>query len=137
MRGAGVRRAAAQFLGRLARLEQPPLRHRQPFVGLALRRVEAGNRCARFFLAAIERVALLLRLVLLARELFGLLRQPRLLVGRVLQLSVVADDSLLLLVVLRIQRRNGVGRVGDRALEVGGFLREPEQRVAVRRDAVA
>ncbi len=102
--------AAAQLLGRLARLEQPALRDGQPLVGLALRLVEPRDRRARFFLAAIERVALLFGLALLARELLGLLRQPRLLVGRVLQLRVVADDRLLLLVVLGVQRGDRVRR---------------------------
>ncbi len=115
VRRAGFGGAAAQILGRLARLEQPALGDGQPLVGLALRLVEPRDRRARLFLAAIERVALFFRLMLLARELLGLLRQPRLLVGRVLQLRVVADDRLLLLVVLGVERGDRVGRVRDGA----------------------
>ena len=107
MRGAGFGRAAAQVVGRLARLEQPALRRRS-----GARRPAAAsssrlrNRRARFLLPPVERVALLLRLRRLARELLALLREPRLLVGRVLQLRVVADDRLFLLVVLGVQRRD-------------------------------
>ena len=73
----------------------------------------------------------------LARELLGLLGQPRLFVGRVLQLRVVADDDLFLFVMLGVQRGDRVRRVRDGALERRGFLRERDERVALGCDAVA
>ena len=71
VRGAGLGGAAAQVLGRLARLEQAPLRVGQPLVGRALLVLEPGDRRARLVLAAIERVALLFGLTALARELLA------------------------------------------------------------------
>src|SRR5262249_43909395 len=87
-----VGRALAQRLGRFTRLEQPALRHREPLVRLPLLILEPRDRLARFLLPPVVRVALLFRLMLLARELIRLLREPCLLVDRVLQLSLVADD---------------------------------------------
>ena len=106
MRGAGVGGAAAQVVGGLARLEQAALRHGQALVRFSLLGVEVRNRRACFILAPVERLALLLGLVLLARELLRLLGEPHFLVGGVLQLRVVADHGLFLLVVLRVQGRN-------------------------------
>ncbi len=77
VRGARFGRAPAQVVGRLARLEQAALRDGQPLVGLPLLVVQPGDRRARFFLPAIEAVALVFRLRALARELFRLLREAR------------------------------------------------------------
>ena len=88
VRRAGFRRAAAQVLRRLARLEQPPLGHGQPLVGRALLAVEAIDRRARLLLPPIERVALVFGLPALARQLLGLLGQARLFVDRAPQLRL-------------------------------------------------
>jgi hypothetical protein len=137
VRRAGVRRAAAEIFRGLTRFEQAPLRDGQPLVGLALRGLQAPDRRARFFLPPIQGVALFFRLTLLARELLGFLREPRLLVGRVLQLGIVPDDRLVLLMMLGIQRGDGVGGVRHRAFEVRRLLRQPRQRLAVRPNASA
>ena len=103
----------------------------QPLVGRALLVLEPRDRRARFLLPAIERVALLLGLAALARELLALLREARRLVGRALQLRLVADDRLLLLVMLGVQRGDGARRLRDGRLEAGGLLGEPDERVAL------
>ena len=138
----GVRRACfgralAQVLGGLSCFEQPALCHGQPLVGLALRALQPSDRRARLGLPAIERVSLLFRLVLLARQLLGLLREARLLVGRVLELRVESDNGLVLLVVLGVQCGDRIGGMSDGRLELRGLLREPHQRLAVGGDAFA
>ena len=75
--------------------------------------------------------------MLLERELIGFLGETRLFVDRVLQLRLVADDRLLLFVMLRVQRRDGVRRVGDCPLELGRLLGQAHQRLAVGGDALA
>src|SRR5207249_1054917 len=99
--------------------------------------VESRDRRAGLLLPAIQRIALLFGLVALAGELLGLLGQPRLFVSRVLKLRVVADYRLFVLMVLRVQRRDGTRRVGDGTFELRGFLREPNEGIAIGRDAVA
>src|SRR5262249_57136768 len=93
--GAALRRLPAQLLERLARLEETPLRDREAVVGLALRHFELGDRGARFVLPAIERIALVVGLALLARELVGLLREPRHFLGRGRELRAVRGRRLL------------------------------------------
>ena len=135
MRGSGIRRAAAQIFGRLARLEQPPLRRREALVGDALIVVQPRDRRARFFLTPIETVALLFRLPPFARELIGSLREPRGLVGRPLQLQLVRENHFLLLVVLAAQRGERVRCLGDGCFEPRSLFREPRERAALRLDA--
>ncbi len=140
MRHAPPRLPAARRLGSsvfLARLEQAALRDGQALVGLALRLFEPPDRGARFFPPPIDRVAFLFGLALLARQLLGLLRQPRFLVGRVLKLRVVTDGRLVLLVVLGVERCDCVRGVGDRPFELGGLLRQAHQRVTIRGDPIA
>ncbi len=127
---AGVSRAAAQVVARLARLEQTTLRDGEPFVGAALVIFEPPDRRARFFLPAIEAVALLAGLIALARQLLAFLRQARVFLGGALQLQVVADHGLLLLVVLGVERGDGVRRMRDRAFEAGRLFGELDERVA-------
>src|SRR5262249_42141296 len=91
MRGARFGGAQAQSLSGFTGFEQTALRRGQPLVGRALRFIEPRDRGARFLLTTVEDVALLLRLPAFARELLGLLRQPRGFVGGVLQLRFVAD----------------------------------------------
>src|SRR5207248_8077626 len=131
------RRAAAQLLERLARLEQPPLRDAETLVGLALRDLELANRRARLLLPPIERIALLFGLPLLARELIALVREPRLLFGRVRQLRVVGDGRLLVAVVVGAERGDAACRLQDRGVELGGFLREPREHALIRFDTAA
>ena len=137
MRGSRLRGAAAQLLGRLARLEQPPLGDGQTLVGASLRFLQPSDRRARFLLAPVERGALFFGLMLLARELLGFLRQPRVFVRGVLQLRVVADDDLLLLVLLGVERVNRIGGMRDRRVERRGLLRQLRQRFAIRGNAIA
>ena len=80
----------------------------KPLVGLTLRPFELGDRRARLVLAPVEGVALLLGLMPFARELLALLGQPRGLVRGALQLRLEADDGLFLLVMLGVQRGDGV-----------------------------
>ena len=54
----------------------------------------------------------------LARQLLGLLREARLLIGRVLQLRVESDNGLVLLVMLGVQRGDRVGGMSDGRLEL-------------------
>ena len=93
--------------------------------------LQTADGFLRFDLTAVERVPLLFGLAALANELLALLSQSRRFVGRVLQLRLVADDGLLLPVMLGVQRGDPVRRLGDRRLETGGLLRQPEQGVAV------
>src|SRR5262245_63883355 len=113
MVGACLGGATTEVVDRVAGFEQSTLGDSEPLVGLALFRFQARDRRARFLLALIERVPLIFGLAPLTAELFALLRQPRLLVDRMLQLRVVADDRLLLLVLLGVQRGDCIRRVRD------------------------
>ena len=137
MRRAGIGGTAAQIVGGLTRLEQAPLRGRQPFVRGALRRFELRDRRAPFLLTAIETVALLFGLTTLARELLALLREAGRLIGGALQLQFVADDRFLVFVMVGVERGDGVRRLRDRPFEAGRLFRQPEQRVAFGLNPVA
>src|SRR5438094_903423 len=130
-------RATAGIIDRLARFEQPPLRDGQPLVGEALIVFQPRDRGSRFFPTPIERIALLFRLPSLANQLRGALRKARLFVSGVLELRFVADDRLFVLVVLGVERRDGVRRLRDRGFELCRLLREARQRAPLHGDAVA
>src|SRR5262249_58695504 len=86
---------------------------------------------------AIQRVALVLGLPLLARELVGLLHEARNLLGRICELRIVRDGRLLLLVVLGVERGNRARRVRDCRFELRRFLGEAEEHGTLGRDAIA
>ena len=137
MRRSRFGRATAGIIDRLARFEQPPLRDGQPLVGEALIVFQPRDRGSRFFPTPIERIALLFRLPSLANQLRGALRKARLFVSGVLELRFVADDRLFVLVVLGVERRDGVRRLRDRGFELCRLLREARQRAPLHGDAVA
>ncbi len=137
VRRASFCRALAEVFGGLACFEQAALRHRQPLVGLSLRILQPSDRRARLRLPAIERVSLFFRLVLLARQLLGLLREARLLIGRMLELRIESDNGLVLLVVLGVERGDRVGGMSDGRFELRCLLREAHQRLAIGGDAFA
>src|SRR5262249_41254906 len=135
-RGARLGGAPAQILGRLTRFKEAALGDREALVRLTLRLLELGDRRAGFGLAAIDRVALLLRLPALEGELRRLLLDVRRFMRSALDLGLERDDRLLLLVMLGVQRRDRVLRLGDRGLERRGFLGEADEGFALRRDAI-
>src|SRR5256885_6492014 len=99
MRGTGVGRALAQLLRGLSRFEQAALRDGEALVGDTLSVFELRDRRASLVLPAVEGFAFFFGLAALARELLALLNEARQLVGRVLNLRVVADHHLLLFMV--------------------------------------
>ena len=117
MRGAGFGGTSIQLREQFPSLEQPSLRLRQPILGRPLRGVELRDGSTRFFLTPVQRLALVLRLAALTRELLRLLCEPAFLVGCVLYLGFVCDDCFLLFVVLGLQRRDGVHRLRNRGIQ--------------------
>src|SRR6185369_2823873 len=117
--------------GRLARLEQLPLRRRQLLVGRALLGLDALDRLPRLVFAPLLRAQLLFRAAALERGLFLLPRHTVRGITRRGHLQVVADDGLFLAVELGLERRDrGLGG-GNRQVETGRFLEQPhEGRVA-------
>src|SRR5689334_17945307 len=106
MRGLCVRGALAEVLCGLPALEQAPLRGGQAFVGGGLLRLKAADRLPRLVLTANERLPLLFSLMALASQLLALQCEARLLIGRVLEPRLQANDRLLLLVLLRLEGGN-------------------------------
>jgi hypothetical protein len=117
VRGTHIRRATAQIQGRLAGLEQPSLRHRQPVVRSPLLTVQPINRRPGLLLPAIEAVTFFLSLPALSGDLFCLLGQSRPFVDRPSQITLEADDGLLLAVMLGGQGLDGTRRLRDRPVE--------------------
>ena len=127
VRGTHIRRATAQIQGRLAGLEQPPLRHRQPVVRSPLLAVQPINRRPGLLLPPIEAVTFFLGLPALSGDLFGFLGQSRLFFDRPSQITLEADDGLLLAVILGGQGLDGARRLRDRPVEHRGFFGERRQ----------
>src|SRR4051794_2450965 len=127
MRGTGLGRSTAQVFERLARFEQPPLRDGQLLVGRTLILVEPRDRRARFVLAPLEHVALVLSLPPFERQLLALADDPRRFVRRALQLRFDPDDHLLLPMLFGAERRDRARRLRDDAFEGAGFFGEAVQ----------
>ena len=101
-------------VGRLARLEELPLRRRQLLVGRALLGLDALNRLPRLVLALFLRAQLLFRAATLDGDLLLL---PRHAVGGFAgrgDLQVVTDDRLFLAMQLRLERGDRRFSRGDR-----------------------
>ena len=121
--GPGFGRALAEILGGLARLEQAALRRGQPLVGGALivssRAID--SRASSWRRSSASRSSSACRRS--RAELLVLLVEAGRLVLGVLELRVVRHDRLFLLVVLGLQRRDRIRRLGNRGLERRGFCR--------------
>ena len=135
MSGSGFGRPLIQLFGGLARLEHPALSGHQPFVRRLLIAFEPRNRQARFLLPAVERVALLFRLLALPGKLLALLGEADRLVLGALQLRLLGHHEFFLLVVLGRQRIEGVQCLRDGGVEGRGFSRKARERLALRLDA--
>src|SRR5262249_25139987 len=132
----GFSRAPAQVFGRLTGFKEATLRDREPLIGLALRPLELGDRGAGFGLAPVDRLALVLRLSALERELSRLLLDARRFVRGALDLGLQRHDGLFLLVVFGVERGDGVLRLRDRHLEGRGLLGKADERFPFGADAI-
>ena len=136
---AGVRRARfggsrAEFVHRLARVRQPPLRVGEALVGLALLVLQpadlrrSASACRASSVARSSSA-----LTALERDDVGLARQARRLLGRARQLRLVADDLLLLAVLLgRGARRCAVVACAIASSRLLGLLDEPRRALRAR-----
>ena len=137
MRGLRFSRDARLVRGGLAGLEQLALRRGQLLVRRALLDLDALNRVARLVLAMLLRAQFLFGAAALEG---GLVLLPRHAIGRVAggrHLEVVADDGLLLPVELGLQRGDRRFRRGNRHVEAGRFLEQPDEGRVPRVGALA
>jgi hypothetical protein len=118
MGGARFRHPATEIVGRLACLDQAPLRAGEPFVGVLLLVFDPRNGPARLVLTAVEGGALFFGLPALACQLLVFL-------GETVASSAACCSCarsrrwLFLLVMLGVQGSDGVGRLGARGFERG------------------